>query len=65
MIFTFSLEQIFKTANLDANLIFRQYILDEIAKLMDIQSINQELKQSEIATELKVTSSTLQGLEKK
>ena len=35
---SFSLEQIFKTGNLDANLTSRQYKLDLMARFMDIKS---------------------------
>ena len=38
----------------------RQYKLDKMAKFMEIKSVNPKLKQSEIARELKISSSTLQ-----
>ena len=38
----------------------RQYKLDKTAKFMEIKSIKPKLKQSEIATELKISSTTLQ-----
>ena len=56
----FSLEQIAKTGDLNADLIMRQYKLDKMAKFIEIKSINPKLKQSEIARELQVSSSTLQ-----
>ena len=57
---TFSLEQIAKTGDLSANLIRRQNKLDKIANFMEIKSANPKLKQSEIAKELKISSSTSQ-----
>ena len=57
---TFSLEQIYTTGKLDANLILRQQKLDLMARFMHTKSINPELKQKEIAKELGYSSSTLQ-----
>ena len=57
---TFSLDQIAKTGDLNANLIMRQHKLDKMAKFVEIKSINPKLKQSEIAKELKISSSTIQ-----
>ena len=57
---TFSLEQKSKTDYLDADLIIGQYKLYKIEKFMEIKSINPKLKQFELATELKIPSSTLQ-----
>ena len=57
---TFSLEQTCKTGDLNADLITRQYMLDEMAKLMEVKSINPKLKQSGIAEELKTSTSTIQ-----
>ena len=45
----FSLQQIQKTSNLDANLISRQYILNLMAVCMRVKYENPKLKQSEIA----------------
>ena len=56
----FSLEQIAKTGELKADLILRQYNLDKMAKFMEIKSINPRLKQSEMARELKISSSSIQ-----
>ena len=50
---TFSLEQISKTGDFNADLIMRQYKLDMMAKIIEIKSINPKLKQSEIAKETK------------
>ena len=41
---SFSLQQISKTANLDSNLIFRQYKLNLMAKFMQIDFENLKLK---------------------
>ena len=57
---TFSLEQIAKTGDPNADLIMRQYKLDKIAKLMEVKSNNPKLKQSVIARELKISPSTFQ-----
>ena len=57
---SFSLEQIAKTGDLNADLIMRQFRLDKMAKFMEITSINPKLKQSEIAKELAISTSTLQ-----
>ena len=56
----FSLQQIQKTSNLDANLISRQYKLNLMADLMQVKYENQKSKQSEIANQLGLSSSTLQ-----
>ena len=56
---TFSLQQIQKTSNLDANLISRQYKLNLMADFMRMKYENPKLKQSEIANQLGVSSSTL------
>ena len=55
----YPLEQIFKTGNLDANLISRPYNLDLLAGFMEIKSVNANSKQCEIAKELGCSSSTL------
>ena len=57
---TFSFEQLFKTGDLNADLILRQYKLDKMAKFMESKTINPKLKQSEIAKDLKISSSTIQ-----
>ena len=56
----FSLEQIAKTGDLNADLIIKQYKLDEMANFMEIKSTNPKLKQSGRAKELNKASSTLQ-----
>ena len=56
----FSLQQIVKPGDLNADLIVRQHRLDEMAKFMEIKSINPKLKQSETAKELAIYTSTLQ-----
>ena len=57
---TFSLQQIEKTSNLDANLISRQYKLNLMADFMRLKYENPKLKQSEISNRLGYSSSTLQ-----
>ena len=57
---TFSLQQISRTSNLDANQISRQYKLNLMADFMRIKYENPRLKQSEIADRLGCSSSTLQ-----
>ena len=57
---SFSLQQIQKTSNLDANLISRQYKLNLMADLLSVKYENPEMKQSEIANHLGMSSSTLQ-----
>ena len=56
----FSLQQIQKTSNLDANLISRQYKLNLMADFMKVKYENPRMKQSEIANQLCMSSSTLQ-----
>ena len=56
----FSLQQIQKTSNLDANLISRQYKLNLMADFMRVKYENPRMRQSEIANQLGVSSSTLQ-----
>ena len=56
----FSLQQIQKTSNLDANLISRQYKLNLMADFMRVKYENPKLKQSEIANQLGLSSGTLQ-----
>ena len=57
---SFSLQQIQKTSNLDANLISRQYKLNLMADFMRVKNENPRMKQSEIANQLGMSSSTLQ-----
>ena len=56
----FSLQQIQKTSNLDANVISRQYKLNLMADFMKVKYENPRMKQSEIANQLGMSSSTLQ-----
>ena len=56
----FSLQQIQKTSNLDANLISRQYKLNFMADFMKLKYENPKMKQSEIANQLSLSSSTIQ-----
>ena len=49
---SFSLQQIQKTSNLDANSISRQYKLNLMADFMPIKYENPKLKQSETANQL-------------
>ena len=57
---SFSVEQIAKTGDLNADLIVRQYRMDKIAKFMEIKCTNLKLKQNEIAKELAKSTSPLQ-----
>ena len=57
---SFSLQQIQKTSNLDANLISRQYKLNLMADFMWVKYENPKMKQSQIANQLGLSSSTLQ-----
>ena len=57
---SFSLQQIQKTSNFDANLISRQYTLNLMADFMRVKDENAEMKQSEIAIQLGMSSSTVQ-----
>ena len=57
---TFSLQQISRNSNLDANLITRQYKLNLIADFMRVKYENPKMNQSEIANQLGMSSSTLQ-----
>ena len=56
----FSLQQTQKTSNLDANLISRQYKLNLMTDFMKVKYENPRMKQSEIANQLGMSSSTLQ-----
>ena len=57
---SFSVQQIQKTSNLDANLISRQYQLSLMADFMRLKYENPKMKQSEIANLLSLSSSTIQ-----
>ena len=57
---SFSLQQIQKTSNLDANLISRQYKLNLMADFMKVKYENPRMRQSEIANQLGMSSSTVQ-----
>ena len=57
---SFSLPQIQKTSNLDANLISRQYKLNLMADFMRVKYENPKMKQSQIGNQLGLSSSTLQ-----
>ena len=57
---TFSLQQISKTSNLDANLIYRQYKLNLMADFMRVKYENPKPQQSEIANQLGLSTSSLQ-----
>ena len=59
MNYTFRLEQIAKTADLNVDLILSQYTLHKMAQFLEIKSINAKLKQSEVDRELKISTSTL------
>ena len=56
----FSQQQLQKTSNLDANLISRQYKLNLMADIMRVKYENPRMKQSEIANQLGISSSTKQ-----
>ena len=58
---SFSLQQIQKTSNLDANLKSRQYKLNLMADLMRLKYEYPKIKQSEIANQLNLSSSTIQA----
>ena len=58
---SFSLQQIQKTSNLDANLISRQYKLNLMADFfLPLKNENPKMKQSEIANHLSLSSFTIQ-----
>ena len=58
---SFSLQQIKKPSNLDANLISRQYKLNLMADFMRLKYENPKMKQSVIANQLSLSSSTIQN----
>ena len=57
---SFSLQQIQKTSNLDANLISRQYKLNLMADFMRLKYENPKMKQSGIGNQLGISSSTIE-----
>ena len=57
---SFSLQQIQKTSNLDANLISRQYKLNLMADFMKLKYENPKMKQFQIANQIGLSTSTLQ-----
>ena len=57
---SFSLQQIQKTSNLDANLISRQNKLNLMADFMRVKYENPKMKQSQIANQIGLSTSTLQ-----
>ena len=57
---SFSLQQIQKTSNLDANLISRQYKLSLMADFKRLKDENPKMKQSLIANPISLSTSTLQ-----
>ena len=57
---SFSLQQTQKTSNLDANLISRQYKLNLMADFMRFKYENPRMKQSQIANQIGLSTSTLQ-----
>ena len=59
-----SLLQIQKTSGLDANLISRQYKLNLMVNFMRVNYENPKMKQSEIANQIGMSSSTLQRYRK-
>ena len=61
---SFSLQQIQKTSNFDANLISRQYKLDLMADFLRLKYENLRRKQSQIANQIGVSTSTLQRYRK-
>ena len=56
---SFSLQQISRTGNIDFNLISRQYKLKLMTDFMRVKYEKPKMKQSEIANQLGVASSTL------
>ena len=57
---SFSLQQIQKTSNLDANLISRQYKLNLMADFMKLKYENPRMKQSQVANQIGLSTSILQ-----
>ena len=57
---TFSLQQISRTSNLDANLISRQYKLKLMSDFMRIKFENPKTRQADIANQLNLSPGTLE-----
>ena len=58
---SFSLQKVRKTSNLDDNLISRQYKLNNLmADFMRVKYENPKMKQSQIANQIGLSTSTLQ-----
>ena len=57
---SFSLQQISRTGNLDSTLICRQYKLNLMADFLRVKYGNPKMKQSEIASQLGYSTSTLE-----
>ena len=57
---SFSFQKIQKTSNLDANSISRQYKLNLMADFMRLNYKNQRMKQSQLANQKGLSTSTLQ-----
>ena len=55
-----SLNEINKTANMDPNIITRHYRLKLMNDFMNIKYLNPKLKQAEIASQLNMSTSTIQ-----
>ena len=55
-----SVNEINKTANMDPNLIIKHYKLKLMNDFMNIRYLNPKLKQSEIASQLNMSTSTIQ-----
>ena len=55
-----SLNDINKIANMDPNLITRYYKIKTMNDFMNVQYQNPKLKQSEIASQLKISTSSIQ-----
>ena len=60
---SFSLQQIQKPSNLDANLISRHYKINLMADFMKVKYENPRMKQSEIENRIGLSTSTLQNIE--
>ena len=57
-----SLKDLFRTSNLDASLLSRQYKLNLMADFMRMKYENPKMKQSEIAKQLSHSTGTLQRI---
>ena len=57
---SFTLQQIQKTSNFDDNLISRQYNLNLMNDFMRVKYENPRMKQSQIANQIGLSTSTLQ-----